>query len=61
MLRASCKVDLCRDNLSFLWLFTYLFAFLTTGEVACSKEGQFPKMLSICPQTLQGDTGGWAR
>lgn len=49
MLRASCKVDLCGDNLSFLWLFTYLFAFLTTGEVACSKEGQFSKNAQHLP------------
>lgn len=49
MLRASCKVHLCSENLAFLWLFTYLFAFLTTGEVACSKEAQFSKNAQHLP------------
>lgn len=46
MLRASSKVDLCGEN---LWLFTDLFAFLTTGGTARSKEARFSKIAQNPP------------
>lgn len=60
MLRASFKVDLCGENLAFLWLFTYLSAFLTTGEMPCSREAQFSKNaqhLSSNPPRRNGKMG----